>query len=98
MVYFCARPWSRLRLRLFAYHLSTSVRPLHTSALVKSVASSSHNTVPVGTDRMSKLIDKYRLPVNIKPVHYDLTIRTDLEELIYDGFVKIQSVLDFIFS
>ncbi|KAF8627899.1 hypothetical protein AX15_004193 [Amanita polypyramis BW_CC] len=33
--------------------------------------------------------NQYRLPVDVKPTHYDVTIRTDLEKLAYQGFVKI---------
>ncbi|GLB35338.1 putative aminopeptidase [Lyophyllum shimeji] len=33
--------------------------------------------------------NEYRLPTNVKPVHYDVTIKTDLEKLEFDGFVKI---------
>ncbi|GJE97966.1 Peptidase M1 aminopeptidase N catalytic domain-containing protein [Phanerochaete sordida] len=33
--------------------------------------------------------DRYRLPTNVKPYHYDLTVRTDLEGLKYDGYVTI---------
>ena len=36
--------------------------------------------------------DEYRLPADVKPTHYDLTIRTDLEEFSFEGFVKIQCV------
>ncbi|KAF8232360.1 hypothetical protein L208DRAFT_1272750 [Tricholoma matsutake] len=32
---------------------------------------------------------RYRLPTNVKPTHYDLAIRTDLEKLTFNGFVKI---------
>ncbi|KAI0933682.1 hypothetical protein AcV5_005768 [Taiwanofungus camphoratus] len=31
----------------------------------------------------------YRLPTDIKPTHYDLTVRTDLKESKFDGVVKI---------
>ncbi|PFH47257.1 hypothetical protein AMATHDRAFT_198286 [Amanita thiersii Skay4041] len=31
----------------------------------------------------------YRLPVNVKPTHYDITIKTDLERVEFQGFVKI---------
>ncbi|OCH95247.1 hypothetical protein OBBRIDRAFT_788437 [Obba rivulosa] len=31
----------------------------------------------------------HRLPTNVKPTHYDLTVRTDLDKLTFDGFVKI---------
>ncbi|KAJ7911598.1 leucyl aminopeptidase [Mycena leptocephala] len=33
--------------------------------------------------------DKYRLPTNVKPSHYDLTIWTDLKSLEFGGFVSI---------
>ncbi|KAF9466381.1 leucyl aminopeptidase [Collybia nuda] len=33
--------------------------------------------------------DEYRLPINVKPTHYDLTVRTDLDKLQFEGFVKI---------
>jgi hypothetical protein len=36
-----------------------------------------------------------RLPQNVKPMHYDLTIRTDLEESVYDGTVIVQCVTIF---
>ncbi|KAK7693087.1 hypothetical protein QCA50_002652 [Cerrena zonata] len=32
---------------------------------------------------------EYRLPTNLKPKHYDLTVRTDLEKLKFDGFVEV---------
>lgn len=37
--------------------------------------------------------DQYRLPTNVKPAHYDLTIRTDLKALKFDGYVTTQYVL-----
>ncbi|GJE96509.1 aminopeptidase [Phanerochaete sordida] len=33
--------------------------------------------------------DRYRLPTNVRPRHYDLTVRTDLEELKFDGYVTV---------
>lgn len=35
---------------------------------------------------------EFRLPTDVKPVHYDVTIRTDLEKLTFDGFVKVEYV------
>ncbi|KAL0066570.1 Aminopeptidase 2 mitochondrial [Marasmius tenuissimus] len=32
---------------------------------------------------------EHRLPTNVKPTHYDISIRTDLDKLTFDGFVKI---------
>lgn len=34
-----------------------------------------------------------RLPTDLIPTHYDLTIRTDLEKLEFHGFVRIRYVL-----
>ncbi|KAK1231989.1 Aminopeptidase 2 mitochondrial [Marasmius sp. AFHP31] len=31
-----------------------------------------------------------RLPTNVKPTHYDLTIRTDLQKLVFEGLVKVR--------
>jgi aminopeptidase 2 len=33
--------------------------------------------------------DEHRLPTNVKPTHYDLVVRTDLEGLTFQGVVKI---------
>ena len=35
-------------------------------------------------------VDHYRLPTDVRPTHYDLTIRTDLEKEKFAGFVKIE--------
>ncbi|KAF8198250.1 leucyl aminopeptidase [Mycena galopus ATCC 62051] len=37
----------------------------------------------------SNVQDKYRLPTNVKPSHYDLTFWTDLELLEFGGFVTV---------
>lgn len=39
----------------------------------------------------------YRLPSDVKPIHYDLTVKTDLEELIFQGYVKIRCAFIVIF-
>lgn len=36
--------------------------------------------------------DEYRLPTNVKPAHYDVTIKTDLENQTFEGFVRIECV------
>ena len=36
---------------------------------------------------------KYRLPTNVRPTHYDVTVQTDLEKLTFRGFVKIRYAL-----
>jgi aminopeptidase 2 len=42
------------------------------------------------TTNVSKPADEYRLPTDVKPKHYDVTIRTDLEKSRFDGFVVVQ--------
>lgn len=34
----------------------------------------------------------FRLPTDVKPKHYDVTVRTDLEKLTFDGYVITQYV------
>ncbi|KAJ6558345.1 hypothetical protein B0H19DRAFT_1292397 [Mycena capillaripes] len=36
--------------------------------------------------------DKYRLPTNVKPTHYNLSFWTDLESLKFGGFVTVDSI------
>jgi hypothetical protein len=54
---------------------------VHTS----KTASHQYSTIANMTD--------FRLPTDVKPTHYDLTIRTDLEEHVFEGRVKIECVL-----
>ncbi|KAF8603360.1 hypothetical protein BDV93DRAFT_523426 [Ceratobasidium sp. AG-I] len=42
------------------------------------------------TTRDSKSNEEYRLPTNVRPSHYDLTIQTDLEALTFKGFVIVE--------
>jgi hypothetical protein len=35
-------------------------------------------------------LDPYRLPRNVKPVHYSLLVKTDLEALQFEGHVAIE--------
>ncbi|KAF5367551.1 hypothetical protein D9758_003664 [Tetrapyrgos nigripes] len=46
-------------------------------------------SVVMSTGSLDKPASEYRLPTNVKPVHYDLTIRTDLDTSEFDGMVKI---------
>jgi hypothetical protein len=34
----------------------------------------------------------FRLPLDVKPTHYDVTIKTDLENSLFEGVVKIEYV------
>src|SRR6266851_6627501 len=51
-----------------------------------------HHHPPVSVSAMSssKAVDHYRLPTDLRPRHYDLTIRTDFEKDKFSGFVKIE--------
>ncbi|KAF7368890.1 Aminopeptidase [Mycena venus] len=37
----------------------------------------------------SASLDTYRLPTDVVPIHYDLKVRTDLKDLVFDGAVTI---------
>jgi hypothetical protein len=39
-----------------------------------------------------KVPEDYRLPLDVRPTHYDVTIWTDLDKEIFNGFVKIEYV------
>jgi hypothetical protein len=53
-------------------------------------AGSSPPTPTIMTDPSSPT--EFRLPTDVRPTHYDLTIRTDLEKQTFDGFVIAQCV------
>lgn len=36
--------------------------------------------------------DQYRLPTDVKPTHYDVVVKTDLEKLTFQGVVKARCV------
>ncbi|KAF8061516.1 leucyl aminopeptidase [Lyophyllum atratum] len=68
----------------------TSHRSLLTAA--SSISHTRHcSTLPEmsNTPPAGKKDSEYRLPTNVKPTHYDVTIKTDLEKLEFGGFVKI---------
>ncbi|KAF9255758.1 leucyl aminopeptidase [Marasmius fiardii PR-910] len=43
----------------------------------------------MSTSELTVAGDEYRLPTNVKPTHYELTVRTDLDKLAFDGIVKV---------
>lgn len=65
-----------------SYH--QTVRPCASLASISDMSSAA-----IARDKPR---DEYRLPLNVKPTHYDVTIRTDLEKLTFDGFVNIEYV------
>ncbi|KAJ4488175.1 leucyl aminopeptidase [Lentinula aciculospora] len=50
---------------------------------------SSIRTATMSTIASESPASKFRLPTNVKPTHYDLTIRTDLDKLTFDGTVTV---------
>ncbi|KAK0503051.1 leucyl aminopeptidase [Armillaria luteobubalina] len=64
-----------------------------TSALLRPSFQSSIARLlpPLSPRNMSTVAtaDPNRLPTNVKPTHYDVTIRTDLENLTFEGFVIV---------
>lgn len=51
-----------------------------------------HSRMSAGAPTTTKDPSEYRLPTNVKPTHYDVTVRTDLDKLKFDGFVTVQYV------
>lgn len=47
---------------------------------------------PASSTDSSTSPNEFRLPTDVKPTHYDVTVRTDLEKLKFDGFVIAQYV------
>ncbi|TDL27596.1 hypothetical protein BD410DRAFT_782728 [Rickenella mellea] len=73
---------------------------LRSSAVTTHLPGSFRNRIPLNrfcslttTTIMSNLKEvkreDHRLPLDVKPTHYDITIKTDLEKLIFEGSVKI---------
>ena len=56
-------------------------------------ACSTHAVMAGGPTGAVKPAEEYRLPTDIKAKHYDLTVRTDLEKLKFDGYVVAQYVM-----
>lgn len=67
-------------------HLSSALlRPSFQSSIAQL-------SLPLSLCNMSTVAtaDPNRLPTNVKPSHYDVTIRTDLENLTFEGFAIIR--------
>ncbi|KAG6821168.1 hypothetical protein H0H93_005388 [Arthromyces matolae] len=94
------RPANRLQTRL-VHKVLTVTRDTHrfnnfhrlpVSSLlpIRHCSTIPEMATPPGLPAVSKSNDEYRLPTNVKPSHYDLTIKTDLEKLEFEGFVSIR--------
>jgi hypothetical protein len=77
------------RLQLSYIDKKQSARSLH---LEPQPATSCPTVLNMTISDTTKPLEDYRLPLDVKPTHYDVTVRTDLEKLSFDGFVKIEYV------
>ncbi|KAI0075828.1 hypothetical protein K474DRAFT_1663834 [Panus rudis PR-1116 ss-1] len=68
------------RIRTRRTRLPSPAYPCSTLAIMSGAGSAPQS---------SKDPNEFRLPTDLKPIHYDLTVRTDLEKLKFDGFVKV---------
>jgi hypothetical protein len=74
-----------------------SRQPQHSTFSCKNLASALQTqirycsrTAAQSSAMTSKGQKSPRLPTDVKPTHYDLTVRTDLEKLVFDGWVTIE--------
>lgn len=83
----CPRDCDALRFRVLA---STNSPLLHRHCSLHHGPLDVSASIMASPDNSS---DHYRLPTEVRPRHYNLTIRTDLEKENFTGFVKIECVL-----
>ena len=70
-----------------------STEPSATLARLRSCSTHSASRSPATTiSDMSPAEVDYRLPTNVKPTHYDVTVRTDISASQFDGVVTVQYV------
>jgi hypothetical protein len=80
-------------LPLFSRRFCASSIPQNKSSLSPPCSFLHHSSIQVSPDMSSKKpLDHYRLPTDVRPKHYDLTIRTDLEKEKFSGYVRIECV------
>jgi hypothetical protein len=83
--------------RQYKYAIPRSPKPRRDLSFFISSPRSSLST-HIHTASMStaaaKTEDQYRLPTNVKATHYDVTVKTDLEGLAFQGLVKIRYASD----
>ncbi|KAN0116449.1 hypothetical protein V8E52_005830 [Russula decolorans] len=71
------------------FRIASSIRQ-NKPALSRPCSFLHHSSIPVSPAMSSKKpLDHYRLPTDVRPRHYDLTIHTDLEKEKFSGFVRI---------
>ena len=81
---------SRALVSPFPFGIASSFRQ-NKPALLRPCSFLHHPSIPVSSAMSSKKpLDHYRLPTDVRPRHYDLTIRTDLEKEKFSGFVRIE--------
>ena len=79
-------------------HITQTLRSLLTISYLRPTFSSYRrrsyctfeSMAPTATATSKVSPDEHRLPLEVKPKHYDVTLRTDLEKLVFDGSVSIE--------
>lgn len=71
-------------------NLNTGTVSFFSTSSTKSCSSLHSTFSAMSPSATSEDPTQYRLPTDVKPTHYDVTIKTDLENLTFQGFVKVR--------
>ena len=77
------------------YHHRPKYRQLNTATPCVRSSSLAKTKLAVMSTAAATAPDpkEYRLPTNVKATHYDITIKTDLENLTFNGIAKVRYAL-----
>jgi len=64
---------------------------LQSALIVANITGWGNSSIRSYSSTMAELpVDSFRLPQDVRPMHYDITIKTDLKKEVFEGLVKIE--------